>query len=400
VSAAVSADAGWVGVVATGQSLSVGCPPVLTPRQPYGNLMLSLGTAVVPPWDPQQRALALVPLVEPIRGDGSGFPRPYPDNIYGETGYAALANQISALVRGAQPGGDHVTVLTAVGESGQGIEALAKRADTFGQTGRAYAASLFEVAAIARLARTAGKAYRVGMVVMTHGETDNNNTGYGDALVKLLADYNADLRAITGQTAKIPMFLSQQFAFPSGAGERPLANQIQWRLGVDRPGEFVCTGPKYHMHGDGDGVHLSSVGHQQMGEKTGQVYYQRAVRGADWQPLHPTGVTREGRTITVRFHVPVPPLRWDDLIDAPVADKIDISGVAIVGDDSVRITCARELPAAGVIVGYAMTSGGVQLSVLSRSYRWGQLCDSDPFVGTTSGLAQPNYAVSFELPVL
>jgi hypothetical protein len=149
-----------------------------------------------------------------------------------------------------------------------------------------------------------------------------------------------------------------------------------------------------------------------MGEKVGQVYYERFIRGGDWRPLHPTGVAREGRTITVRFHVPVPPLRWDDAIDTPLAwpngrgfevragaDQIDISGVAIVGGDSVRITCASDLPASGVIVGYAMTSGGTQLSVLSRAYRWGQLCDADPFVGSTSGLAQPNYAVSFEMPV-
>jgi hypothetical protein len=32
-------------------------------------------------------------------------------------------------------------------------------------------------------------------------------------------------------------------------------------------------------------------------------------------------------------------------------------------------------------------------------HRWGQLRDSDPFVGATSGAAQPNYLVAFELPV-
>lgn len=31
--------------------------------------------------------------------------------------------------------------------------------------------------------------------------------------------------------------------------------------------------------------------------------------------------------------------------------------------------------------------------------RWGQLRDADPFVGSTTLKAQPNFAVAFELPV-
>ena len=61
----MSAELDWVGFVATGQSLSTGDEPVLTKTQPFGNLMLSLGTTVVPPWDADGRALAMVPLVEP-----------------------------------------------------------------------------------------------------------------------------------------------------------------------------------------------------------------------------------------------------------------------------------------------------------------------------------------------
>jgi hypothetical protein len=33
------------------------------------------------------------------------------------------------------------------------------------------------------------------------------------------------------------------------------------------------------------------------------------------------------------------------------------------------------------------------------SWRWGQLRDSDEFVGATTGMRQPNYAVSFELEI-
>ena len=47
---------------------------------------------------------------------------------------------------------------------------------------------------------------------------------------------------------------------------------------------------------------------RQLGEKTGQIYYERMVLGNDWQPLQPTSVERSGNVITVNFHVPVPPL--------------------------------------------------------------------------------------------
>lgn len=401
----------WNGIIGTGQSLSVGTTPVTSTEQPYNNLKLDLGSLTVPPWDSDSEELSLVPLVEPIRPEGTGFPRPYPGNVWGETPHSALGNQITALVRAAAPDEDYVTVHTVVGESGQGIEALRKHdGPTDGETGRAYAATLFELRAITRLAAEAGKSYGVKAIVMTHGETDSGNSTYDDDLIQLLEDYNADIAAITGQTERVPMLLSQQFAYPQGANQRPVATQIQWRLAVERPDDFVCTGPKYQYPGHGDGVHLSAEGYKQLGEKIGQVYYERIVLGNDWKPLHPTSVERDGNVITVHFHVPVPPLVWDEELPPPVAwengrgfevrrrsTKIPIQSVEIVGD-SVVITC-DDLPEDEITVGYAMSSGGVQMESASNAYRWGQLRDSDPFVASTTGAAQPNYCVHFEMPV-
>lgn len=399
------------GVIGTGQSLAVGNTPVVSTTSLHNNLMLSLGGATVPPWDSSLTSLELVPLIE--RRNQTGYPSPYPKNLYGETPHSAMANQITDMFH-LVTGSDYVTVHSIVGESGQGIDCLKKMpegVETTGDTGRAYAASLFEAQSITRLAKAKGKTYGVAAIVMTHGETDSGDPGYRSQLVKLLADYNADLPAVTGQTTGIPMFLSQQFAFPDGAGQRPTANQFQWQLGVEMPGQFVCTGPKYQYPGHGDGVHLATAGYQQLGEKTGQVYYERILLGHDWQPLQPTSVTRQERVITVSFHVPVPPLVWDENLPAPDAwpngrgfevragnTNIAISSVEIVGEQ-VRITCAADLPASGLTVGYAMTGNSAKMSVASKAWRWGQLRDSDPFVGTTTHVQQPNYCVHFEMPV-
>ena len=78
--------------------------------------------------------------------------------------------------------------------------------------------------------------------------------------------------------------------------------------------------------------------------------------------------------------------------------KVEISSVEIVGD-AVAVTASTDPPAGALTVGYAMTSGGTQMAGASRAYRWGQLRDSDPFVGSTTNTPQPNYAVSFEMPV-
>lgn len=396
------------GIVGTGQSLAVGNVPVLSTKQLYNNLMLSR-EHISTPWDPESDALALVPLIE-VKNQVT-YPAPYPLNLFGETPHSAMANQVTAMVR-HNADTDYVTVHSIVGESGQGIEALTKSInEPSGDTGWAYVATIYEAKAIARLAKSAGKSYGISAIVMTHGETDAGNAGYRSQLVKLLSDYNTDLSAITGQTKKIPMLLSQQFAFPEGAGQRSDTTNLQWKIGVDLPEQFICTGPKYQYPGHGDGVHLATAGYQQLGEKTGQVYYERIVLGHDWQPLQPTSVSRDGRVITVSFHVPVPPLTWDESLPAPTtwangkgfevrsgSTNIPIASVAIDGDQ-VKITCDADLPASGLTVGYAMTANADKMAVASRARRWGQLRDSDPFVGHTTKVPQPNYCVAFEMSV-
>ena len=67
-----------------------------------------------------------------------------------------------------------------------------------------------------------------------------------------------------------------------------------------------------------DHVHLVTDGYRQLGEKYGQIYFERVVLGHDWQPLAPTTIERSGpRTITVHFHVPVPPLVWETTFTPP-----------------------------------------------------------------------------------
>ena len=406
----------WTGIVGTGQSLSIGGgnsgQPAQYSTQTYNNLKLALNGAAVPPFDPTIDSLSMVPLTEPIRATDPGYPSPYPINLDGESPHTVMSEQITKMVVDAAAAPDYVTVHTVVGESGQPMSVIKKNGFTSAAFGRAYAATLFEVAAIARLAATAGKTYGLGAITLIHGEADATNVNYASDIFQLYSDYNADLPALTGQTTSIPMLVSQQNSSPTGAGSASISAAQQWKVGVDHPGEIICIGPKYQYDysGDTSRLHISALEYDKLGEKIGQVYFERVVMGHDWQPLQPLGGTVSGDAITIQFHVPVPPLVWDDSLPAPHAagtpwangrgfevnaggSAQTIDAVAIVGSDTVQITCHNDLSGLPVTVGYAMTTDGTTTG--KTTFRWGHLKDSDPFVGSVTGAAQPNWAVAF-----
>jgi len=422
----------YTGIIGTGQSLSVGAQAgTVTPAaatQPYNNLKLSLGTLTVPPFDEAASAstqLSLVPLAEPIRAINPAYPSAYPGNLDGESPHTAMSDAITALAKTMGGLSDLVSVHTVVGESGQGIGVINKTAVdmTMGatSTGRAYAATLFEARAIKRLAEAAGKTYGVGGIFLTHGENDAGNPNYTNDMLQLRNDYNADLKAITGQTQSIPLFTSQAHGFYLYApGQAPTTLSVgamqQWTASLDHPDEIVCVGPKYQYPYNADWLHLGPLGYELMGEKYAEAYYRHVVLGRPWLPLAPLRetVARSGREITVDFHVPVPPLAWDEVLPRPhLVDltewaagrgfevrvgttRLTIESVEIVDADTVKITCTTDVPA-GATLGYAASSDGAAIANVSP--RWGQLKDSDPFVGDFTKMVQANYSVAFELPV-
>ena len=112
-------------------------------------------------------------------------------------------------------------------------------------------------------------------------------------MVKLWQSYNQDLpRADRPDPDAIPMLLSQQHSEPTTAGTTSTATLAQWRIGVDHPGDIICTGPKYQYAYVSDNIHLTNPDYERLGEKYGEVFHQRVVLGNAWQPLQPTSVER------------------------------------------------------------------------------------------------------------
>jgi hypothetical protein len=400
------------GIIGTGQSLSVGVEgsPLRATKASYRNLKLDLGSRFFPATEVESTRLKLVPLAEPIRALTSSYPGAYPHNVFGETPHTSMASQITALFLRASGGaGDYVTVHSVVGESGQNLETIGKGAKTTDDSGHAYAASLFEARAIARLTRQARRSYGVAAIFLTHGEADAERSSYGLGLLQLLDAYNMDLPRITGQDVKIPLFLTQQSSCPQETGALARSALAALEACAQRPGELVCVGPRYQYDYAEDGVHLDAQSYDQLGEKYGQAYFEQVVAGRPFRPLAPLRFTRRGLIVSVEFHVPVPPLAWDESLPMPAVRPEWAAGrgfelldgetpmtIASVELEPTRVELRLQRePTARLTLRYAASAAAKSRPRGSRI--WGQLRDSDPFVGATTGRKQPNYAVSFEL---
>jgi hypothetical protein len=402
------------GIIGTGQSLSVGATgtPLRATLPSFNNLKLDLGSRFFPATDADSRRLSLVALREPIRPIVLAYPGPYPRNIYGETPHTSMASEITRQLLDRTGGrGDYVTVHTVVGESGQPLSVIAKDPPRADATGVAYERSLFETRAIARLAKAAQRSFGVAAIVLTHGETDAENPDYERGLLALWQSYNADLPRITGQTQSVPLLLTQQSSCPIEAGSLARSALAAWRASRAPGSGIVCVGPRYQYSYADDGVHLDSLGYDRLGEKYGQAYFETVVRGRPWKPLSPSGAHRDGDVVRVDFDVPVPPLVWDTELPAAATRsewalgrgfELISHGVPLtiarveLSSDSVAIHAQGAAPGP-VLLRYAATAAPAARA--HGTHRWGQLRDSDPFVGATTRTPQPNYAVTFELEV-
>lgn len=401
----------WNGIIGTGQSLSVGAMgmPIKSTTPKFGNLKVDSGDMTWPATADDSR-FSVVPLVEPVGRSSRGYPSSWPQNIDGEGPHMAAANEISTLALDKLKH-DHTTLHFSIGESGQGMIRIKKNAPVEGVNGRSYAAAMINTQAVVRLAKAAGKSFGVSAIFLTHGETDTGNPKYETEVYQLWTDYNTDVKTLTGQKQDVLMITSQH----NRLGDYSPSTNAQWKVGVDYPTAVVCSGPKYQYPYASDALHLSVDGYQQLGEKYGEVYFERVLMGRNWMPLQPESTTLKGTVLRIKFHVPNKPLQWDTTLGEPhpstpewargkgfevvaaSGSKVAIESVKLVGADSVEIQLASD-PGAGARVSYAMLGEQTMRNPrFGATPHWGLLRDSDPFVGATTKVAQPNFCVAFDV---
>jgi hypothetical protein len=262
----------------------------------------------------------------------------------------------------------------------------------------AFATGIAQVTAGMRVAKALGKSYVVRAVTTVHGESDhtNGNGAYERDLAQWQADYEKDVRAITGQSEPIPMFQTQMSSWTHYGQPTSSIPQAQLAAHLASAGKIVLVGPKYHLEYAADGVHLTNEGYRHMGEDYAKVYRHVILEGRSWEPVRPLSVTRAGqasgaptggKTITVKFHVPVPPLVLDETtvknpgdygFELDPAAGVAIAKVAIASPDEVAITLTSEPPpgSAPLRLRYAFTGHAGAAAGPTTGPR-GNLRDSD-----------------------
>ncbi len=368
----------------SGQSLSCGATsPVVSNAQIYGNLSFNTGVRAG-----GVGLTGFIPLVE--TWDGS----------QGETIASGLANMIAEQAQ--QNGEAHVMLASAHGVGGQPYSALKKGTAP-------YANGLAQVTAAVGIAAMLGQSHAVRALAIVHGESDHlaNNLGYADDLLAWQSDYEADVAAITGATGPLPMFLCQMSShtkYNSASSRIPAA---QLKAARARPDRVFVVGPKYFMPYT-DGVHLTGDGERWLGEYYAKAYRKVLIDGERWLPVQPETVTREGAVITIRFHVPAPPLVFDELLVANPGnfgfEFSDASGappaiteVVLVDDVTVRVTLASAPVAGNRRIRYAYTGVAGQPAGPTTGAR-GNLRDSDA-TASLNGYLLYNWTVHFDEPV-
>lgn len=378
-------------ILSTGQSLSIGLDGgrAISLSQPYKNLMFQTG--VIAGGNPPP---TLVPLIE-----GKGMNPAHPDQ---ETMSSGLANMISKLA--ADEGEEHDVLISVHGVSHYVYAQLKKGTAP-------YANGLAQAKAGHEAAMALGKNHVVRMVTVVHGESDDydHDENYQAEIREWQADYEADVKAITGQTEPIPMLHSQLSSFVKTnlTSNLPIAQLAEH---VASNGKTVLLGPKYHLSYGIDGVHLTNDGYRRMGEEYAKAYKKIVIDGQKWEPTRPDTVTRNGNVVTVKFIVPVPPLVLDEnLVKNPGAAGFEfaqtggnsptITNVRIASPDTVQITLSDEPTGSNKRLRYAYTASAIGVSAGPVTGPRGNLRDSDPTISRTGGAPLYNWCVHFDEPM-
>lgn len=409
-------------VLSTGQSNSVAHEgrPILSTTQPYTNVMFDVGIMTSGTCERQgcrtyQKPSSFVPLVE---GDSFWYPV--------ETMSAGMANQAAKMAIAAGKTG-HDLLVSLAGRNGLTYWCLRSGGCNFIDPTylNSFDESMKQVDDAKAIAAAKGKSYVVRAVTVVHGESDDYAwaTGtqevpldgtdgspkaindYTDALLEWQRDFEAGVKARTGQTLGVPLLVSQF----SGWNDFPRSavTQMQFQAMMKSQYKVTIVTPGYILEWHEDCRHYNAHGERHLGEYFAKAYNKIVVEGQKWAPVHPTSATIAGSVITAKFYVPVPPLVFDtQRVTDPghygfeVADdagnELPIAKVELDGPDTVKVTLASA-PAGQVKLRYAFKG-----TPHSCPGRWvgprGNLRDSDT-TPSQAGYELFNWGVHFEVPV-
>lgn len=260
--------------------------------------------------------------------------------------------------------------------------------------------------------------------IWIQGETDQKEdtansksatslSDYKTALTNLQSGFNTYVKSVTGQTNDIVCICYQSASqnivaetkTPSYTNTAVMGVPTAQMQLVRDNDSFVASAPVYILdHSTEQPIHLSNVGSKMLG-----LYCGIAAKAVAFGETAPTGLVPksyaiDGTKLTIKYDVPVPPIRIDtewvkevahygfSLLDSSNNDLI--SSVSAF-DDTVEITCSASPTNAMLFYGFNGSNGKDGRLQGSR----GNICDSAKYIfdGEIAGkrYALGNYAYSF-----
>ena len=229
-----------------------------------------------------------------------------------EVGALNMARHLYLASEGIKADPEHLFLASNAATSGRSIAQLSKVGGT-----HEYRRALQAVDQAKQVADAANASYRISAFFWLQGEYDyaqvqggiNDKAYYKQRLRQLRNDLTADTaQAIAGQP-DAPAFITYQTDAKSSVVDGSLdIGMAQWELAREEPSWYLA-GPVYPYVDKG--THLSANGYRWFGQMLGKVYHQVVVERRNWQPLSPLGASVEGREVFIDFHVPSPPLAFD-----------------------------------------------------------------------------------------
>lgn len=355
------------GHLSYGQSLSIGAmgKDALTISQPFGNLTFAAGpkttlTGNGHGGNNQSAMDAFKPLVEDNLSPDANSSR-------GETVCSGTVNgavELAIVESGISPA-SLVMFASACGKGGETILNLLKTSapevsEIPDATQNYYANFINHVTRAKAVATAMGKEFVVTSINWTQGEADSGMAlaTYKGHLVTLIADMQADVKAITGQSISPHILLNQQ-ASGVASGSTGGPPQAAFELARDREDCHLC-GPIYHLPVASDGTHLTNVGYARLGRYFARALKSILVDGLKPLQFRPVSAVLKGSKVYVRFDVPTPPmvLDYDALAattNAGFAVRDDngtcpITGVSVAADGVTLVIALDAPPAANPVL--------------------------------------------------
>jgi len=392
-------------IVHMGQSLGAGeqSLPVVTQLSGWGNHRFQRGVHTWSETDnaatPELRAesdFLLVPLTATTRG------------VEGETIANGMCDHLKSSVFGGRFAARNPAefgpsyMMSYAGQGGRYLRELNKahddatdaRAGVRQSPGGYYATSIDDVRRAAAQASEMGVSYAVAAVTWMQGEANNTYAlnrwddplsrdeflaAYAADLIQLKDDYNADVRAITGQFGRVPFLTYQSVGTASGSAQMRAAD-LDDEIFLASPIYMLPSavnarygGPEVH----GAAIHITADAERWLGEQFGKVLG-RINSGENWQPLRPLSARfSNAQTVLVSFHVPSPPLVIDtDFLPAQesgrgfqvlndVGNAVGISSIELLDGYTVRINLSESVASGSVRYGLRGNAFTVSQTILS-----------------------------------